>query len=171
MPSRFWTKKLFCLPRTPPFTVAPPTHTHTSSVRFLVYTEKPGSQPILVRRRPELGTEPRTLSPQAPVTGSGTGMGPRLHPLVFPELLPSYWEVSSFLQVAAVRLLKVWGCQWLSFPPCGKNVPENHTHQRKAGAAMERERQSPDIYTLPCVKQIASGNLLYAQGAQLGALW
>ena len=27
-----------------------------------------------------------------------------------------------------------------------------------------------DIYTLPCVKQIASGNLLYSTGAQLGAL-
>ena len=28
-----------------------------------------------------------------------------------------------------------------------------------------------DIYTLPCVKQIASGNLLYTQGAHCGALW
>ena len=28
-----------------------------------------------------------------------------------------------------------------------------------------------DIYTLPCVKQIASGNLLYSTGAQLCALW
>ena len=29
-----------------------------------------------------------------------------------------------------------------------------------------------DVFALPRVKQIASGNLLYiAQGAQLGALW
>ena len=29
---------------------------------------------------------------------------------------------------------------------------------------------STDIYTPPCVQQIASGKLLLAQGAQLGAL-
>ena len=55
----------------------------------------------------------------------------RLCPLVFPELLSSYRKSLPFRK-------------WQQLLPHGKNVPENDTHQTKAGASMESEKQSPE---------------------------
>ena len=63
--------------------------------------------------------------------GLGTGMELRLCPLVFPELLSSYRKSLPF-------------CKWQQLLPHGKNVPENDTHQTKAGASVESEKQSPE---------------------------
>ena len=49
------------------------------------------------------------------------------------------------------------------------DIEKGHVDMRGKGTVDSLE-SSGDIYTAPCVKQTASGNLLHSQGAQLGAL-
>lgn len=99
----------------------------------------PGSLPILVPRSQNQAWNPEDSFLRPHRQGRGQAWtGPKLSPSVFPGTLAERPESLSWPASASCQAPECPDCQRPSFPPRGKDVPENDAHQRAGARRKEK---------------------------------